>query len=328
MIPANRGTFHAAPVAVIGNINLDIKTSPIPASPDLFSDGETSVREIYESIGGGGANTAVAAARMGGCVHFWGCTGSDGLGSRLEAALRTCGVVPHLQRKPVATGRSINLNWDRGTRHFVSSLPNNRVMTFEDSDVDALVEAGCEQLLRADIWFSEAMLEEGNFRLLERARSAGMETYIDINWDPEWGVAAPARVETRKENVRRILPLIDCVHGNERELRFFTGCEDIRSACGFLLDRGCSEIVVHQGQKGAASFTSRRGWIEVPATPVEKIVCSTGAGDVFCAAHMLLRGLETRERLSLSAQLAADHLSGRQTFLPRLDDPGFTAVIK
>ena len=52
-------------IAVVGNINLDVKTSRIAATPGIMADGETSIQDIHESIGGGGANTAVAAAIMG-----------------------------------------------------------------------------------------------------------------------------------------------------------------------------------------------------------------------------------------------------------------------
>ena len=65
------------PVAVIGNVNLDIRTSPIPASERLFADGETSVAEIYETLGGGAANLAVAARDWAApciCVRAWGRT--------------------------------------------------------------------------------------------------------------------------------------------------------------------------------------------------------------------------------------------------------------
>ncbi len=49
-----------SPIAIIGNINLDVKTSLIGAGNGILADGETGVDEIYESVGGGGANTAVA----------------------------------------------------------------------------------------------------------------------------------------------------------------------------------------------------------------------------------------------------------------------------
>ena len=64
----------------IGNVNLAVKTGPIPADPRLFRDGETSVGEIYEAIGGGGANCALAIAQMKGRVHLCAAVGEDALG--------------------------------------------------------------------------------------------------------------------------------------------------------------------------------------------------------------------------------------------------------
>ena len=109
-----------------------------------MSDGETAVAEIYETIGGGGANTAIAAALMGGRVHFCGCIGSDDLGCRLVRYMTERGIVPHVAVKPVVTGRSIALTWDNHQRHFISSLPNNRSLTDSDVDVDGLAAAGSD----------------------------------------------------------------------------------------------------------------------------------------------------------------------------------------
>ena len=54
--------FKAARLCVAGNINRDIKTAPFPGKKSLFADGETSVKAIHETIGGGGANSAFAVA--------------------------------------------------------------------------------------------------------------------------------------------------------------------------------------------------------------------------------------------------------------------------
>ncbi|MCY3017920.1 MAG: carbohydrate kinase family protein [Planctomycetota bacterium] len=304
---------------MVGNINLDIKTSVLPASSTLFADGETSVAEIYESLGGGGANTAVAASQLGGRVHFCGCVGQDALGDRLEQALGHFGIVAHLRRKPVATGRSIALTWDNHHRHFLSSLPNNREMTAADIDVPELARAGCRHLYRADIWFAEAMLAGGNAAVLTSARELAIETSLDINWDPEWSRADSAeRVRIRKAQVVDILPHVSWAHGNQRELALFTGESDAPDACRFLVDRGCGGVIVHRGARGAAAFTAREGWLEVPATPVTKVVCETGPGDVFSAAFMLLDGLPLRERLQECARIAAAHLQGAPNLIPRL----------
>jgi len=308
-----------SPIAIVGNLNLDVKTSLIGSGDGILADGETAVEEIYESLGGGGANTAVAAAQLGGRVHFFGCVGDDDLGDRLEAALVECRISAHLARKPTATGRSINLNWDNGCRHFISSLPNNRSLTVGDIGLRSLIESDCRQMLRSDVWFSDSMLAEGNRYLFEQVCSAGIETYMDINWDPEWSTTGNhARVCSRRQQLRSVLPFVHHAHGNERELQFFTGRENALDACRFLIDHGCGEVLVHRGRRGAASFTAADGWVEVAAAPVETVVCSTGCGDVFCAAHMLLTSLPKMDRLKASARIAAEHLSGMRCLIPRL----------
>jgi sugar/nucleoside kinase (ribokinase family) len=304
-------------IAVVGNVNLDLKTSPIPASDRLLADGETSVEEIYESLGGGGANLAVAAARLGGAVHLCAAVGNDELGAKIAQALRRFGVTPHLRPKPVATGRSINLNWDNSQRHFLSSLPHTRLLQADDVDFAEL--SGCRHLFRADIWFAEGMLEAGNGQVLRRARDLGMTTSLDINWDPLWSAAGSAqRVSVRQRQVLEILPLVDYVHGNERELAIFTGQADVRAACRMLTDRGAGAVVCHRGAAGSAIFSAGTGWCQVPATPVQRIVCQTGTGDVFSAAFLLLDDLPPAERLMECGRIAARHLEGAADYIPRL----------
>jgi ribokinase len=306
------------PVAIVGNINLDIRTSPIAASPALLSDGETSIEGIQETIGGGGANTAVAAAVMGGQVHFCGCVGDDELGRRLLGRLRGLGVNTHLAVKPVATGRSIALCWDNHQRHFISSLPNNALLGGQDVDVGALAAAGCRHLYRADVWFSEQMLFGGNARILHAARSHGIETSLDINWDPSWalGREAPA-VARRIDALGAALPDVTFVHGNERELMFFTRGRDIRTAAQRLIDFGAGAVIVHRGARGSAALRDG-AWTEVPAEKTARIVTETGSGDVFTAAFLLNGGLPMPELLALCSRRAADHLQGTAVYLPPL----------
>ena len=215
---------EAVPVAIVGNLNLDVRTSPIPSSAVVTRDGETSVTEIDESIGGGGANTAAAAALMGGEAHLCCAVGADALGARLCAFLEGLGVRMHAAVKPVATGRSIALTWETHHRHFVSSLPNTRLLREEDVDLEALIRAGCRHLYRADVWFGDLMLAEGNASLFRRARQAGMETSLDINWDPLWTPdGSGERARPRIAMLKAALSSVSFVHGNERELGLFTG---------------------------------------------------------------------------------------------------------
>ena len=85
------------------------------------------------------------------------------------------------------TGSSVVLGFTNGCRHFISCQPNNDSLRFSDLDLSMLADGG--HLLRADVWFSDSMLAEGNVQLFEAARYCGLATSLDLNWDPRWSVA-------------------------------------------------------------------------------------------------------------------------------------------
>ena len=156
---------------------------------------------IVETIGGGGANSACAAAALGGSVRFVGKVGADTLGERLRHAMESHGVQTRLARDPhCATGTTVALSLANRQRHFLSCLPNNESLRFEDLDLTAL--DGCAHLLRADVWFSRAMLEGGNLRLFSDARRRGIATSLDINFDPCWSTGAREEIGRRKALLR------------------------------------------------------------------------------------------------------------------------------
>jgi ribokinase len=318
-VSAERAPAGAAPIAVVGNLNLDIRTSPIPASAGLQEDGETGIQDIHESVGGGAGNTALAAALLGGEVHLCCAIGHDELGRRLCAFLERRGVHVHRAVKPVATGRSIALTWDTHQRHFLSSLPHTRLLAESDIDIQELRAAGCRHLYRADVWFGDLMLGAGNESLFRRARAAGMETSLDVNWDPAWSAAGLAgEVRDRISRLTAALRDVSFVHGNERELAFFTGAESARDSARRLMEWGAGSVIVHLGARGCAAATSS-GWLEIPAPPVEGILTETGTGDVFTAAFLLHPDLPLDKRLRNGAAAAARHLQGAPSYAPRLD---------
>src|SRR5262249_9930730 len=131
--------IFSSSLCVVGNINRDLKTAPLLASDHLFRDGETSVSSIIETIGGGGANSACAAASLAARVAVLGKVVTDALGDRLEHTLIQHGVKVRLARDcHHPTGTSINLAFDNGQRHFVSCLSNNESLAFDDLDLSAL----------------------------------------------------------------------------------------------------------------------------------------------------------------------------------------------
>jgi 2-dehydro-3-deoxygluconokinase len=311
--------FSSANISIVGNINRDIKISPIPPGNYLFADGETSVTSVTETVGGGGANSALAAAALGARVAFLGRVGADWLGDRLERTLTSHGISAYLKTvSGYPTGTSVNLTFTSGRRHFLSSLSNNASLAFEDLDLSAL--EGFDHLLRADIWFSDAMLYGGNERLFRHARQVGMRISMDLNWDPRWGVGSPAEVHKRKEAVRRLLPLVDLVHGNARELNEFVDSSDLQQSLRALDDWGVGAVIVHLGANGAGYYHHGLLTLEGSA-PARRQVNTTGTGDVLSVCMMLLdqeRCSTISEKLRLANLIVSQFIAGERSLIPAL----------
>ena len=306
-------------MCVFGNINRDVRVLRVPGSPRVLEDGETTVAEVIETMGGGGANSACAAAALGAPVRFVGRIGNDELGARLEACLARQGVTPWLRRDPdVATGSTVALEWDRGARHFLSCLPNNMALGADDLDPAAL--DGCGHLLRADVWFSATMLADGNARLLAAARRKGLATSLDINFDPYWSGGDPRLIANRKEQLRAALPEVDLAHGNVRELCRFADSPELPVALERLTAWGVKAIVVHLGIEGAGYYEAGTWTVEPPDLAVAPR-CSTGTGDVLSVCMMLLHSradLAVRERLRLANRVVREYMEGRRRLIPEL----------
>ena len=179
----------------------------------------------------------------------------------------------------VATGNSIVLSYESGCRHFVSCQPNNYSLAMSDIDPAMLSAAG--HLLRADVWFSEPMLDGGNEELLRAARAQGVATSLDINWDPQWGSAEATTIARRKRSVRDILPWVDLVHGNVRELSEFADSQDLDATLRRITSWGAGAIVIHMGVQGAGYYCAGRLTVS-PSVPVHQYKYDWQRGPVEC----------------------------------------------
>jgi sugar/nucleoside kinase (ribokinase family) len=258
---------------------------------------------------------------LGAEVTFIGRLGVDALGDRLERTLNQHGVASHLARdKKHPTGTSIALSFDNGHRHFISTLPTCRALTFNDINLATMTAR--RHLLRADVWFPDAMLNGGNVRLFKAAHRAGMDISLDLNWDPHWDHASRSEIKGRKLAVREALPWVNLVHGNVRELTEFADAANLDAALHRLTDWGAEAAVVHLGERGAGFFDGKSLTVEPPAKAKRRIN-TTGTGDVLSVCMILLHRHEQapiRERLRLANKIVAQFIEGKRTFIPTLSD--------
>ncbi|HLH56528.1 MAG TPA: carbohydrate kinase family protein, partial [Verrucomicrobiae bacterium] len=263
--------------------------------------------------------SACAAAALGAKVRFVGKTGADSHADRLKAILQNHGVRTYLRPDPdCATGTTVAIGFQTGQRHFLSWLPNNRTLKFKDLDLRAL--AATQHLLRADVWFSEQMLQDGNRKLLAAARAQGLRTSLDINFDPAWSSGPGREIRRRKMALRKVLPLVDVAHGNERELCEFTDSPGLTTALERLSTWGAGSVVVHLGAKGAGYFTGDDLVIE-PADKARNPVQATGTGDVLSVCMILLdsqKGIGIRDKLRIANRVVREFMEGKRILIPEL----------
>ena len=96
-------------------------------------------------------------------------------------------------------------------------------------------------------------------------------------------------IEGRREGVTGMIDsgLVDILFGNEHEVRHLTGCGDL-SDCLESLSSKVGTLVVTRGAEGAVAVANGKR-AEIPAARVDKVVDTTGAGDLFAAGFLAAR---------------------------------------
>ncbi|CAJ0607857.1 unnamed protein product [Cylicocyclus nassatus] len=224
--------------------------------------------------GGKGANTAVAAARLGGEVEFIGKVGDDIFGESNRRALQEAGVdTTHLETSKTGQTATATLIVNaHGENCIVVTLGAN--LEIDDDTAEKHEEA----LKNAAIVSIQGeVTQRGNKRIFELAKDHGVKTFFN-----------PAPGDPNLD--RSILPLTDIVCTNENEAEFLTGIkqnsmDDARRAAAQMLTMGPEHAIITLGPRGCI-LASKGGEIEhIPSKKV-KAVDTTGAGDCFCGSFI------------------------------------------
>jgi len=263
--------IEIGPIQVLcsGNIVCDILVQPV----DTFLAGATTpVDRIERRMGGNGANTAYALARMGTPVRLAGVVGADESGDFALRRLSEAGVDKSLVgRSSKPTASTIVLVGSTGQRSFLHLFGAS-----EDAALDTAVFAasGCNHFHLASP-FGLPLIRPRKAALLQAARDAGMTTSLDTHWDSmsEW-----------MRDLAPCLPLLDLLFINEDEARMLGGGADPMEAARTIRAAGAHQVVLKLGPAGCCLFWGG-GECAVPGFEVE-VVDSTGAGDCFTGGFL------------------------------------------
>jgi sugar/nucleoside kinase (ribokinase family) len=268
--PGPTGASHD--LLVVGEINPDIVVVDPDRHPS-FGQVERIVSRIDVTIGSSSVITACGCARLGLSVAIVGVVGDDATGRLIIAAMNDRGLETSAVRidpdRP--TGASVILS-DGQDRAIMTALGTIGTVTA----ADVLPYLGGARHLHVGSWFLQRDLWADGRSLLAAARSAGLTTSIDPNWDPEadWD-----------RGLRGLLPLVDVFLPNEAEVAHIAGIDDPRQAAADLARLG-PLVVVKCGPAGAFAVSTDGTLHETAAYRVE-VVDTTGAGDSFDAGFLV-----------------------------------------
>jgi len=263
---------------------------------------------IYESMppgvevsGGSAANTAAGVASLGGRAAFIGKVRDDELGEIFAHDLRSTGVVYQtpLGTSGPPTARSLILVTPDAERTMNTYLGVAGELGAGDVD-EALVASG--RITYVEGYLVGLPSAEGALAAAaEAAHRAGRRVALTLS-DPAW-------VAFQRDAFKALLPDVDVLLANQAEAMELTGERSAEAALRALAV-SCPTVVLTRGKEGALA-TAGAGIVSVPAVPVDPVVDTTGAGDLFAAGFLLglARERPLTECLRLGALAAAEVIS-------------------
>src|SRR4030088_1662717 len=261
-----------------------------------------------EISGGSAATTIVGVASLGARAAFVGKVKRDALGGVFAHDSQAAGV---LLRTPAAatgpsTGRCYVLVTPDGERTMNTYLGAAQELYPGDIDADQIASAGITYL-EGYLW-DPPHAKQAFLKAAKIAHAAERRVALTLS-----DVFCVDRHRGEFLDLIRT-GAVDLVFANERELHSLYETADFDTALN-ALRQDARLAVITRSEKGCLVVT-RAETEAVPASPVERVVDATGAGDLFAAGFLvgLSRGVEYRTAARLGALAAAEviqHLGAR-----------------
>jgi sugar/nucleoside kinase (ribokinase family) len=253
-----------------------------------------------EISGGSAGNTAAGLAALGIRTAYIGQVATDQLGNIYRHDIQSQGIhflVP--SRSDVgATARSLILVTPDAQRTMNTFLGAAQMLETKDIDLAAVADSGIVYL-EGYLW-DPAEPRAAMEAAMAAAQSAGRkvaftlsDTFcVDRHRDGFWQLLRDGK--------------IDILFANEAEAASMAMVNDVEEAIACLA-KLAPTLVVTRSEAGATAI-SHGERADVPAEPIERLVDTTGAGDLFAAGFLTgqARGLGLEASLKLGAIAAAE----------------------
>jgi sugar/nucleoside kinase (ribokinase family) len=305
-------------VIAIGNAIVDVMA---PCADELIEElqlnrgGMTLVdtaraKELYDAMGpareisgGSAANTLAGLAALGAQCAFIGQVADDQLGEVFAHDIRAAGIDFDIAPRPgePPTARCLIFVTPDGQRTMNTFLGASQFLPAAALSEEAI--GGASVLyLEGYLWDPEEP-RAAMRRAIEAARAAGRKVAFTLS---EVFV-----IERHGDDFRALIDdgLIDILFANHLELAALTGLPDFHDGIADLKDK-VPVLVVTRSAEGAVAVSNGEH-AEVAAEPIDEVVDTTGAGDLFAAGFLYghVRGEPLQTCLRMGAIAAAEIIS-------------------
>ncbi|RIX27373.1 adenosine kinase [Sphingomonas edaphi] len=234
-----------------------------------------------EMSGGSAANSMAGIAAMGGKSGFIGQVAEDQLGLIFEHDMHALGV--HFDTPPIAngppTGRCLILVTPDGQRTMNTSPGASHELSSDVLDRDLIASASI--LFLEGYLFGPDKPRAAMMEAIKVAHGAGRKVAFTLS--------ESVCIAGRKETFGQMIDSggVDLLFANQDEALQLTGRSDVQSAIDELKAK-VPTLVITNGPDGAIGVENGET-ISIPAAPVDQVVDTTGAGDLFAAGFLTAR---------------------------------------
>ncbi len=253
-----------------------------------------------EVSGGSAANTIAGMAALGSACAFIGQVADDQLGEVFAHDIRAAGIRFDTSARPGAptTGRCLIFVTPDGQRTMNTFLGASHYLPADALDA-ALIADARYLYLEGYLWDPEEP-RAAMRAAIDIARGAGRKIAFTLS--------AEFVIDRHRDAFHELIEhgLIDVLFANEAEIISLTGAADVDAAVAAVAGK-VPLVVVTLSERGAMAVADGQR-VTVPAQPIEKVVDTTGAGDLFAAGflHGQSRGKSLEASLTLGAICAAE----------------------
>lgn len=256
-----------------------------------------------ETSGGSAANTLAGLAALGLNCGFIGQVADDQLGQVFTHDMRAQGVQFDTAPRPgePPTARCLIVVTPDGQRTMNTFLGASQFLPASALSLDMIASASI-LYLEGYLWDPEEP-RAAMRRAIETARNAGRRVAFTLS--------DVFCIERHRADFLKLIEegAIDILFANENEMLALEQGQDFEEAIATLSAR-VPLLVVTRSEKGAIAIKDGER-AEVPAEPIEEVVDTTGAGDLFAAGFLAgqARGRSLKDSLTIGAVCAAEVIS-------------------